>query len=245
MKCFLLADNRPELLATLEPILKHWGYRVLAASNCAQVNAFLQQRQPCLIIIGMQILNDPGLRLGKAVADRLAGGEIPLLALEQGAAKPAMTPTQDILSVPVDIFSLFSFIQRFVEKHPRRNLRLRLRIPGMYRAHGNDYTLADVYSLSMHGLFLKASAKLAIGDTLSVVFPLLGHCKELEVPSTVLYTVQPEPGNNFMQGFGIGFNELNQTDQANLQKFIETRFLKEVSSCQAGVADFCDRQLKS
>ena len=244
MKCFLLADNRPQLLATLEPILKHWGYRVLAARNCSQANAFLEQSEPCLLIIGMQILSNPDLHINRNVSARVAAGEIPLLALDQAAAGPAMIAPRETLSFPVDIFSLFSFIQRFVEKHPRQNLRLRLRIPGMYRADGSDYTLADVYSLSMRGLFLKAPARLEVGAPLSVVFPLLGHCKELEVKATVLYIVQPENRNNFTQGFGVGFVEISDQDQANLQSFIEECFLKEVSSCQAGVGDFCAQQLK-
>lgn len=244
MKCFLLADNRPELLATLEPILKHWGYRVLAATSCAQTNAFLEQSEPCLLLIGKQILSDPGLCVDEKICARLASGGIPLLALEQDETRPPKIQPKDTLTVPIDIFTLFSFIQRFVEKHPRQNLRLRLHIPGMYRTHGTEYTLADVFSLSMRGLFLKASTRLNLGDTLSVVFPLLGHCKELEVKATVLYTVQPDNRNNFMQGFGISFDELSDEEQINLQKFVEERFLKEVSTCQAGVGDFCEQQLK-
>ncbi len=41
MKSILVADNRSDLLATLEPILKHWGYRVLSTSKAEQVMTFL------------------------------------------------------------------------------------------------------------------------------------------------------------------------------------------------------------
>lgn len=244
MKCFLLADNRPDLLATLEPILKHWGYRVLAATNASQANAFLQQSHPCLLIIGGEILGSGQLQPPPEMVAAMASGELPLLKLAQeGDDDPTFTAVET-LSVPVDILALFAFIQHYVEKHPRHNLRLRVRIPGMYKTGQTDYILADVYSLSMRGLFFKAAAKLKEGDKLSVVFPLLGHCKELEVRATVLYTVQPGNSNNYLQGFGIAFDPLSANEEANLKTFIEERFLNEVSTCQAGVGEFCARQLK-
>jgi len=241
MKCLLLADNRPDLLATLEPILKHWGYRVLAATNVAQANAFLQQSEPCLLVFGAQILGDPELLLAKQDAPT----NQPLLALAQEAAATPVIPPLEVLSVPVDILLLFAFIQRYVEQHPRQNLRLHLRMPGMYRTTEGEFILADVFSLSMRGLFFKASAKLAIGDTVSIVFPLLGHCKELEVAAKVLYTVQPGTDNNYMQGFGVGFEQLSEDENTELKRFIENRFLNEVSTSQAGVGDFCEHQVKS
>ena len=241
MKCLLLADNRPDLLATLEPILKHWGYRVLAATNAVQANDFLQQSDPCLLVFGAQILGDPELKLAKQATST---GR-PLLALAQEAAAAPVLPPLEELSIPVDILLLFAFIQRYVEQHPRQNLRLHLRMPGMYKTTESDFVLADVFSLSMRGLFFKAAAKLAVGDNVSIVFPLLGRCKELEVAATVLYTVQPDTGNNYTQGFGVGFEPLSEEEDMELKQFIEDRFLNEVSTSQAGVGDFCEHQVKS
>ena len=56
MKCLLLADDRLDLLATLEPVLKHWGYRVLTATNIPQANAFLVESAPALLVIGSHLL---------------------------------------------------------------------------------------------------------------------------------------------------------------------------------------------
>ena len=200
MKCLLLADDRLDLLATLEPILKHWGYRVLTASSIAQANAFLAESAPALLIIGSHLLAAPELEMS-----RLA---LPILALEHPQAGQAVARPDANLSVPVDIFALFSFIQHQVEKHPRRNLRLRLHLPGMYCTKGEDFVLADVLSLSMNGLFFRSPLKLACGTKVTAVFPLLGHGKELEVEGTVLYIIEPTPQNNYVQGFGLGFASL-------------------------------------
>jgi Tfp pilus assembly protein PilZ len=132
-----------------------------------------------------------------------------------------------------------------VESHPRQNLRLRLKLPGMYSIEEDEFTLADVLNLSMQGLFFKASARVNKGDRITVVFPLLGHCKEIEVKATVLYTIQPENENNFFQGFGVGFDDLPDDQKSHLQQFIREHFLREVSSSNDGVSDFSEEQLKA
>lgn len=236
MKCLLLADDRLDLLATLEPILKHWGYRVLTATNVAQANAFMAGSTPAMLIIGSNLLNHPELQQLQP--------SLPRLVLKHPDTDPAEFEPDRTLSVPVDIFALFAFIQSHVEKHPRRNLRLRLQLPGMYRTKGEEFLLADVLSLSMNGLFFRSSLRLSPGDKISAVFPLLGHAKELEVDGTVLYVIDPTPQNNYIQGFGLGFSSLTPQQSSLLERFIEESFLNEVAACQPGVGNFSATQLK-
>ena len=245
MKSILVADNRSDLLATLEPILKHWGYRVLSARKANQIMPFLQESAPSLLIIGEGLLTDPGLALDPSTTKRIKSGDLPVIALRQDASGAYKLTPSEILEVPVGLFELFSFIQCHVEKHPRQNLRLRLKLPGMYSVENNEFALADVLSLSMLGLFFKAPTRIKKGDRVTVVFPLFGHCKEIEVKATVLYTIQPDIGNNFFQGFGVGFDDLDDDYRGHLQRFIREHFLREVSSSHDGVCDFAEAQLKA
>jgi hypothetical protein len=245
MKSILVADNRPDLLATLEPILKHWGYRVLSARKTNQATAFLQESAPCLLIIGEDLFADPELSLGPDTMQRIESGDLPIIALKQDGAGVAKLTPIETLEVPVELFELFSLIQLHVEKHPRQNLRLRLKLPGMYSIEDNSFILADVLSLSMLGLFFRAPTKVKEGDRVTVVFPLFGHCKEIEVKSTVLYTIKPDAENNYFQGFGVGFDDFSDDHKGYLQKFIREHFLREVSSSNNGVGDFAEAQLKS
>ncbi len=245
MKSILVADNRAELLATLEPILKHWGYRVLSTRSADQVATFLQESKPCMLVLGEGVLANPDLAFGKNIMASIENGELPCVALRQdGAEKVAVTPDETI-DVPLELFGLFSFIQRKVEKHPRQNLRIKVRLPGMYSIEEEDFILADVLSLSMHGLFFKTATRLKKCDRLTVVFPLFGQCAEIEVKSTVLYTIEPEANNNYFQGFGVGFDDIPKQDSEQLQKFIKERFLKEVSYRQDGVGEFVQERLKN
>jgi len=244
MKNIIIADNRANLLAVLEPILKHWGYRVLSTSSAEEIGTYLQESDPCLLIIGEELLADPKLSIKAAAKQKIDAKEIPVVALNQEGAGKALINPCETLSAPVDLFELFSFIQRQVEKHPRQNLRLRLRLPGMYSIEDETFVLADVLSLSTKGLFFKAATKVSKGDRVNVVFPLLGHCKEIEVQSTVLYTVLPDVSNNFSQGFGVGFDDIPGEHREQLQHFIKEHFLKEVSSSNDGVSEFASGQLR-
>lgn len=244
MKNILIADNRSELLATLEPILKHWGYRVLSTSKADQVVTFLRESAPCLLIIGEQLFADPSLALALKTTQRIKSADLPIIALKQDGAEIAELTPNETLEVPVELFELFTFIQSQVENHPRHNLRLRLRLPGMYSIEDDEFILAEVLSLSMHGLFFKAPTRIKKGDRVTVVFPLFGNCKEIEVKSTVLYTIQPEAANNFFQGFGVCFDDIPEDHKVHLQQFIRKHFLKEVSASRYGVGDFAEEQLK-
>lgn len=236
MKRLLLVDDRLELLSTLEPILKHWGYRVLTATDVSQANAFLAESTPVMLIIGSHLLCRQELQHPET--------SLPLLVLKHPDAPHSGPEQETVLSVPVDIFALFAFIQQRVEQHPRRNLRLRLHLPGMYRTRGEDFLLAEVLSLSMNGLFFRSPLRLAPGDRVSAVFPLLGHGKELEVEGNVLYVIEPTLQNNYLQGFGMGFTSLDPKQAILLERFIEESFLNEVAACQPGVGSFSATQLK-
>ncbi|HKJ29344.1 MAG TPA: PilZ domain-containing protein, partial [Desulfuromonadales bacterium] len=163
---------------------------------------------------------------------------------QEGAEKSEITPGS-IIVVPFELFDLFAFIQRQVENHPRQNLRLRLKLPGMYSIGDDEFLLADVLSLSMQGLFFKASSRLSKGDRITVVFPLFGQCKEIEVKASVLYTIQPEAENNFFQGFGVGFDDIPEELAEQLQIYIREYFLREVSASNDGVGNFTAGQLQN
>lgn len=244
MKSILVADRRADLLATIEPILKHWGYRVLSTRKPEQVMTFLKQSEPSLLVIGEDLLGDPALNLDAAIEKQIADASLPCLALRNAEAPAAKLKPEVTLDVPLEIFELFSFIQRNVEKHPRQNLRLRLRLPGMYSVDRDQYILADVVTLSTRGLFFKAPVKVRKDDQINVVFPLFGQGKEIEVQATVLYVIQPQAENNYFQGFGVIFNDLPEAETEQLQQYIKGHFLKEVSASRNGVSDFTEGQLK-
>jgi Tfp pilus assembly protein PilZ len=223
MKRLLIGDNREKLLATVEIVLKHWGYRALASSHSDRLLALLQETAPDLLIIGETLLKNENNSLREKIF-RMAASGTPLLVLSSSASPPAIEVPHENLPVPIDLFTLFEKVQKHLEKHPRKSIRLPIKLPGML-CLGKTCHLAEVLSLSARGLFIKTGFRLQQGDRFHILFPLLGMKKEVEVEGRVLYCVHPDPENNFLQGVGVEFISLDEKTRKDLLSFIEGCFL--------------------
>lgn len=233
MKRLLIGDSREDLLSTLEVILRHWGYRVLVSSRPPRLAELLRETSPNLLIMGARLLMEQESSLARAVCSHVREAKCPLIVLqEEQIAVPTAVP-HETMGVPLDLFSLFSLIQKHLEKHPRRNLRLAIQLPGML-CTGENCHLAEVLSLSTNGLFVKTGFRPAEGALLRVIIPLMGMKQELELDGRILYRVEPGPDNNYFQGIGIEFAELDKETLLALQAFLEHRFIGDLAARTGG-----------
>ncbi len=242
MKRIFLGDLRVKLLSTAELILKHWGYRVLASPSAAQLGRFLADVPPDLMILGQGLLAGADPELRERLKKMVAKGAPPLVVLEDPEAPAVPDFPQESLPVPLDIFSLFELTQRHLESTPRRNLRLRVQLPGMFYT-GPNPSLAEVLSLSVHGLFIKTGHRIHDLNRFKVIIPLLGMKTEVEIEGEVIYRVHPGPDNNYMQGVGIEFVDLEHETLLVIKDFIENRVLGEMADSRNGSRDLDLSQL--
>lgn len=233
MKRLLIGEQREDLLATLEIILKHWGYRVLASSKPDEITALLRESQPDFVIVSCDLLMSKEKELLQQLKEQTERNGPPLIALS-GDRTCTSTLPHIKLDVPVDIFELFEVVQKHLEKHPRRNLRMAVNLPGMVCRNDNS-ELAEVLSISARGLFIKTSLQVKLEETFHVIFPLMGMNQELELEGRVVYRMEPGPENNYRQGVGIEFASLSDGHKAKLEKFLEQRLLEELSEGQRGI----------
>lgn len=243
MKRILLGDRRRKLVDTAELILRHWGYRVLASSNPDKLSRFLEDLPIDLMVLGNNLLGDQNSLLFTRAATRTDKEQVPLLLLSDDKPIGESAPPHQVLPVPLDIFRLFTLIQGHLESTPRRNLRLKIRLPGMF-LNGPNQCIAEVLSLSEHGLFIKTGYRVDKLDRFSVIFPLLGMKTEVEIGGRVLYRVQPGPENNYLQGVGIEFTNLTQDTLGIIKEFIESRVLGELTDSLEGARQFDLSQLQ-
>ena len=227
MKSLLLADDRLDLRVMLEPILKHWGYVVMTVTDVKQANTALRESSPALAMIGANLFADPALELPVPPP--------PIILFAHPAAAGQEGSDLQPLPVPIDIFDLFYKIQIAIETPPRKNLRLRLRLPGMFRQGRSGFVVAELLSLSMGGLFFRSPLRVTVGSKVNAIFPLLGHGKEVEVSGNVLYVVEPSPHNNYTQGFGLDFADLTPEQQVHLRKFIEESFFEQLAASSSAI----------
>ncbi|HKL48237.1 MAG TPA: PilZ domain-containing protein [Desulfuromonadales bacterium] len=230
MKLILVGHPDEDIRSTLELILKNWGYRVMAAVSTKHLLAFLEETEPDLLMLGaktLATLDSNGIAL---VEKRRLGSEAGLFTLNRkdDPAFPEGIDADIHLDVPLDIFDLFAAVQNQLEKHPRSFLRMDVKLPGMVSKEGKSSYLGEVLSLSPRGLFIKIGCRLEKGQTIQTIIPLIGIHKELDIEGKVLYTVQPAPENNYMQGAGIEFTGLSEENMAVLEGYLESRFISGI-----------------
>jgi Tfp pilus assembly protein PilZ len=230
MKRVLIGDQREDLATTFEALIRNWGYRVIVAENLVMYGEILEKIAPEIQIVGPSFLKDPTLY------QQVCNSPAPLLTIAD--PKHPMTPPKgDVLPYPVDIFRLFSLIQNELEETPRRNIRLRVKLPGIY-FNGNKSCIAEVLSLSTAGLFLKTGTRLENRDTIRLIFPLFGMQKEMEVSGRIVYQVTPGPENNYMQGIGVEFIDFDASTFSTLERYIEGLLFNELSETSAARRTF-------
>ncbi|HAD03539.1 MAG: hypothetical protein A2091_08565 [Desulfuromonadales bacterium GWD2_61_12] len=227
MKRILVGDSREGLITTLEAILKHWGYRVVACTKASTLTQLLREISPDLLLLGHDLLATGGSELFAQISTCATSGRCPLIMIEGQTPRQTSLP-HETLGLPLDLFTLFSLVQPHLEKIPRRNLRLSVKLPGLL-CRGESSLLAEVLSLSTHGLFVKSPLRAEVGEKLHVVLPLMGMKQEVEIDGEVLYSIRPGVENNYLQGFGLGFSATDPDKLNALQSFIEAKVLGEVS----------------
>lgn len=244
MKRLIIGDNREKVLSTLDVILKHWGYRVLVSSKTDHLKALLQETSPDLLFMGAALFNSEQDGVADAVKTLIEKTDCPLVVLSDKGGVVTPNLPHEALDVPIDLFELYARIQKHLEKTPRKNLRLTLKLPGVLYRDGVSH-LSEILSLSEQGLFMRTGFRLAKEEKLSVIFPLMGMKKELEIEGKVLYSVLPTPENNYLQGSGVEFLPLSDENKHFLQTFIETCFLGELTPTERSRMELTDDQIQS
>ncbi len=225
MKRVLIGDDREELVTTLESLLKNWGYRAIATAEPETFIEMCQELEPDLFILGPTLF-----RHTKATA-HIKKIIAPIIYIQDPEVETDWHPKGDILSYPVDIFKLFSNVQTYLEKIPRRNIRLNVKMPGLYYKDAK-VCIAEVLSLSPEGLFLKTGSKIEPIEKIRLVIPLIGMQTELEIWGRIVYSVEPSPANNYIQGMGIEFIDVDPETMRLLEHYVEGLLFNELNERQ-------------
>lgn len=220
MKRILLCDRRPVLLETIEVLLRHWGYRVLVVNRPEQITELVSELVFDLVLISVDFLKN-----FEEVDSLLKSKGVPVITM--GATDERLTSNRH-LTIPLDVFSLFSLTQQHLEKIPRRHLRLPVKVPALLERDGKEQ-LCEIVSLSRHGLFVKSSLLMNKGEFLCMILPLIGLKRELDLKGRVLYVIRPAMENNYLNGFGVEFVEPTTESLLSLERFIEQRLMADLA----------------
>lgn len=226
MKRLLLGAPNEALLSAAEGILKQLGYRVLVSSRPEELFAFLKKSDLNLLILESDFLKDKTSSLFTEVEAKVKG-DCPLIIL----GKDTCPIPHENLPLPLDLFGLFQSVQKYMEKFPRKNIRLNVNLPGMIE-HKGKTNMSQISSLSAEGVFMTTGILAERDEKLRVHVPLVGMKTELDLEGQVLYRVHPSEENNYMQGLGIGFTDLTADARKKIEIFLEREFLEMVTRRQ-------------
>jgi Tfp pilus assembly protein PilZ len=226
MKCVLIGDNRTELVSTLESLLKNWGYQTVSSTETESLMKRLKELKPDLLIMGS------ALRESKETIELANKIKIPIIYIQNQDTKATSALNKETLSYPVDIFKLFAATQGHLEKTPRRNIRLNVKMPGLYYKE-KEVCIAEVLSLSTEGLFLKTGSQIGPVDKIQLILPLIGMQTELEIRGRIVYRIEPTQDNNYIQGLGIEFTDVDTETLQTLQHYVQGLLFNELTERQS------------
>ncbi len=221
MKVLLVGHHQDSLLSSLEVILKNWGYRVMASTHEEQLCSLLRETSPHLLLLESTFLDPPSSPLREAVTEKVLSSQLPLFLIDTNQAPSASPLPHERISLPVDLFNLFELIQKHMEKIPRKHLRVEVKLPGMICPKEKSCYLGEVLSLSTGGMFIKTGCRMEKDTTLQVIIPLMGMQTELEIEGKVIYRADPTAENNYRQGAGIVFSNLDPKTSRTLEDYLE------------------------
>ncbi len=222
MKKILVCLRQDDLLTTLELILRHWGYRVIATHRPEDLPQYFTSSNPDFLLVESQLAARPPVRRYLDAGDQQ---KCPVVLI--GADDDPSAPSIPRLDVPVDIFKLFCIVQQHLEPLPRNNFRIAVRVPGMVM-RAETTSLVEILSISVRGIFIKTSLAVSRGEVFRLVLPLLGMKRELELTARVIYIIEPGPENRYQQGVGLEFCDLDAEATAKLEAFLERQLLDEL-----------------
>ncbi len=222
LKRILIGDCREDLLSTLEVILKNWGYRALCTSDAEEFLCLLDELKPDILLAG------PSMIAQKNVAKKLTDLKTLLILLEDPQTKLLNIEATAHLAYPINVFKLFELVQKNLEKIPRRNIRLKVQLPSMYY-HGDAPCIAEIVSISTEGIFIRTGSRIEGLDEVRIVLPLIGMQTEIEIDGRIVYRVDPQQENNYVQGMGIEFKDVDSDNSKLLQQFVESLLVAELT----------------
>lgn len=226
-----------DALAKLQAGLPSLGFRVRAFSSLPGFISSREKNSSDAIILDRRSAEELALSPEWARLFLPNGENCPVIAIsEAGSAEIPDSVSENVVELPNDLLVLFRFLQENLAMFKRKHLRLRISLPGIY-FHGEGCHVAEIMSLGTGGAFIKTGLHhLERDDLIKIGIPLLGMNRELEIEGRVIYHIEPNEENNYLQGVGVRFTR-PETDTVTIVEDYIRYFLQEElfeSGCAGG-----------
>jgi len=212
-------------LDKLYSILPFLGFRV---HTCASLTAFMSSPEE---LSSEAVILDR--RSAEAFIESTGSSEFPsgsksrpVIVISEEGGEISHSDAKNYAELPNDLLILFRFLQDNLPVFRREHLRLKLSLPGIY-CHREGCHVVEIMSLGTGGAFIKTGwHQLVKDDPVRIGIPLVGMNKELEVEGRVVYCIEPDEANNYLQGVGVRFDRPETETVRKVEDYIRF-FLQE------------------
>lgn len=211
----LIVDDMKSFLDLEKSFLSRAECRILSATTGLEAIKVAQVERPDLIVLDVEMPEMNGVEATRILSNQKDLRDIPVVVVSSTTRRDECLSAgaREFIQKPIDEDQFIDMVRRYVPLQVRKDPRRPLDSPCSLSKEGQSGE-GIVADLSVTGLFLKTSMRLAVGDRVHVgfAFPLEGSHKEMQA-ETMVVRVTPA-------GFGLRFVDLAEGTRLFVQDFV-------------------------
>jgi len=217
-------DRDPNHLHYLTLLLHRMGYRVEAAATDAAARRSIGKQVPDLVVAHFPLVGDNDLAFLQELRVNQRTAAVPVIVITSsgdlvGAKDCLAAGAAECIAWPVEAEELYFSVQKALERVPRRNLRMLLRLPVYVNSDPLECSANGCETvLSAKGMYVETRYPAAEREKLTVQF-MLGD-RPVSVDATVLFSDYPGPALGRETGMGLYFTKIAPEDEAFIRQYI-------------------------
>ena len=212
----ILLTNQPEILRPLENFLfRRQGFSLLIASDGRQAFEIIEDHDPALAILDLEMINEGG----DACCRRVKGDPIlrktPIILVARADRAEEVRRCREagcneIVFKPVDPHELILAACRLLNITERRDPRLELTLPALVGRESRRRRVGTILNLNGGGAFIETRKLVPVGGEVTVEFTLPDSTETLCVRCRVVWVNHPEwiKALRLPVGMGVRFLDL-------------------------------------
>lgn len=236
-RTILIAGGKTNAQSSLTILLQRFKYNISIANTAAEALESAVALHPDLIISDLAIPGTSGIDLIQQLRNDKRTASIPVIFTVSASDASAERRCMDYgatgcISKPIQAEEVYRTVQAVVERRPRENIRIDLRMPVSVDTAllAGSAEVCEV-GLSEYGMYLPTGSPGLKNKRIKV--EMHSNDRTLSVEGTVLYAnaAGAKPGQ--AAGMGIKFTAITPQDQAFIRKLIHDEVTQEVLAALA------------
>ncbi len=232
----ILLSNHPEILGPIkDSLFCREGFSLLVAEDGRQAFAIIEEHDPALAILDLEMMNEGGDHCCRRVKGDPVLCHTPVILVARRGGEEELrrcreTGCNEIIFKPVDARELLAAACRLLRLPERRVPRVALSLPAQVGRDPRLLRPGTIRDLNGGGAFIETRKLVPVDTEVVVEFPLPGVGETLQTRCRVAWVNHPEWIKEMRLPVGMGLQFVDLEEAAR-------KVLKEVLVGQENIAD--------